>query len=271
MAKMRSPNCPQITFEEAAQKGRSVYQKEHTHAAPKEVVATDLGYGGLNGRSLTIIGALRQYGILEASGEGLRVSEDAVTYFELIEGSEWEEAVRRMVYHPPLFDSLRVQFGDALPSEATLKHHLIKQGFLPRAAEEVLDVYRANQLLFQGMSKRQEDPEEYSENVNLASPIYALPTPNSPVAIQSFSFALSPEAKADLQIRGVIGLEELELLRDHVELTIRALTRAQKAKPISESTRELHEGQTQIVKQLAAPHDGDEARQADTKPVAEIL
>jgi hypothetical protein len=235
MAKMRSPNCPQITFEEAAQKGRLVYQKEHTHPAPKEAVANDLGYGGLNGRSLMVLGALRQYGILEASGEGLRVSEDAVTYYELKEGAEWEDAVRRLVYHPSLFDSLRVQFGDTLPSEATLKHSLIKQGFLPKAAEEVIEVYRENQKLVQSLTKRYNENEQDAQEDAMTTQPYSppMPQPSSPtVSVQSFSFPLSPDSKADLQLRGAVGLDELELLRDHIELTIRALARAQKTKPV---------------------------------------
>ena len=58
MSNQRSPNCPQITFLEAIEKGRKVYEHEHTHPAAKEVVAGDLGYKGLNGASLTVIGAL---------------------------------------------------------------------------------------------------------------------------------------------------------------------------------------------------------------------
>ena len=234
MAKMRSPNCPQITFEEAAQKGRIVYNKEHTHPAPKEAVANDLGYGGLNGRSLMVLGALRQYGILEASGEGLRISEDAVTYYELKEGADWEDAVRRLVYHPSLFDSLRVQFGDTLPSEATLKHSLIKQGFLPKAADEVIEVYRENQKLVQSLSKRYNDDEQNAPEELMTTQQHSSPTtPPVPAmaGVQSFSFPLSPDAKADLQLRGTLGVDELELLRDHIELTIRALARAQKVKP----------------------------------------
>src|SRR4051812_44259513 len=107
MAKHRSPNCPQIPFSEAIEKGRRVYEKEHTHPANKTVVAQDLGYKGLSGRSLAALGALRQYGILEGTGEALRISADAVAYYEMDNGPQKQEAIKRMIFSPSLFAELR--------------------------------------------------------------------------------------------------------------------------------------------------------------------
>lgn len=234
MATHRSPNCPQITFEEAAQKGRRVYDKEHTHAAPKAAVAEDLGYSGLNGRSLSMIGALRQYGILEGNSESMRITEDAVAYFELEDGPERTDAMLRMIFNPPFFASLRQQFADVLPSEANLKHHLIKEGFLPKAAEEVIHVYRANMTLAIGSSKRySQESEVATEKTAMATQPSnyqsVMPSQVSP-SVYSFSYPLSADTKADLQIRGTVAEEELEMLRDQIEMTIKALKRGNKAK-----------------------------------------
>jgi hypothetical protein len=225
MAKGRSPNCPQITFADAIEKGRKVYAKEHTHPSARLVVAGDLGYSGMNGRSLTQIGALRQYGILEGSGDALRVSADAIAYFELDDGAEKEEATRRMVFSPPLFAELRKDFKGALPSEANLKHTLIKKGFLPKAAEDVIEVYKANVALVggeeSGYSGGQTDPEETpAMNTATQTPI----RPAQPVAgLQTYAFALSPNARAELSLRGEVTPTDLALLRAHIDLTIQAL------------------------------------------------
>ena len=145
MAKQRSPNCPQITFMEAATKARAVYSKEHTHPADKNVIAEDLGYKGLSGPALSAIGAMRQYGLLEPSGEGLRVSETAVDYFELPEDSEDKtRAMLKMAFRPALFGELWREYREKPPSESSLRHTLIKKGFLPKTAEEVLRVYGEN-------------------------------------------------------------------------------------------------------------------------------
>ena len=148
MANQRSPNCPPISFAEAAEKARRVYEREHTHAADKKVIAEDLGYSSISGASATTIGALRQYGLLEAAGDGLRISDDAVAFFELPNGdTERSLAIRRLAFRPPLFEELRSQFGDQIPSEANLRHILIKRGFLPKKADEVIHVYRENYRL----------------------------------------------------------------------------------------------------------------------------
>jgi hypothetical protein len=146
MAK-RSPNYPSLTLEQAYEKARRVYDQEHTHAAPREVVAQALGYNGLNGSSLSVLGALAAYGLLEKAGTGsLKVSSDAVSVLELDEGhAHRSEALDRLAFTPKLFAELKEKFGTEPPSDVNLKHYLIQEkGFLPKAAIDVIRVYRAN-------------------------------------------------------------------------------------------------------------------------------
>jgi hypothetical protein len=230
MSKGRSPNCPQITFEEAIEKGRKVYDKEHTHPAARLVVAADLGYSGMNGRSLTQIGALRQYGILEGSGDALRVTEDAVAYFELDDGAGKSSAIQRMVFSPPLFAELNKDFKGMLPSDGNLKHMLVTKGFLPKAAEDVIKVYKANVAFVSGEESKYIGGE-HDEEMSTVNPATILPIkpPTLPVAgLQTYTFALSPDARAELSLRGTITADDLDILRDHIELTIKALARTAK-------------------------------------------
>lgn len=235
MANQRSPNCPQITFQDAIEKARMVYEKEYTHPAPRAVIATSLGYSGLNGRSLSMIGALRQYGILEGSGDAQRISDDAVAYYVLEDGPERQQAIARMLFHPPFFAQIHDEFGDSLPSESNLKHYLMRNGFLPKAAEDVINVYRENIRLVEDMPKRYTGKQDSGDEEMIASsnapaqyrpPNETLTAPTPPVSSQpiwSQSFALSKETKADLTIRGDVTREGLELLKTYIELTIRAL------------------------------------------------
>lgn len=160
MAKQRSPNCPQISFLEAASRARHIYAKEHTHPADKNVIVEDLGYTSISGASLSMIGALRQYGLLEASGEGLRISDTAVDFFEMPDDSKGKKrAALTMAFRPALFNELWKQYEGKLPSEANLRHTLIKKGFLPKTAEEVLRVYGENVKLIDNtdMEYKQEE------------------------------------------------------------------------------------------------------------------
>jgi len=232
MANQRSPNCPQITFQEAIEKGRLVYEKEYTHPAAREVVVQSLGYSGINGRSLSMIGALRQYGILEGGGDALRISDDAVSFYVLEDTGERQAALHRMLFNPPFFAQIHADFGDALPSESNLKHYLMKNGFLPKAAEDVIKVYRDNIRLIENTPKRQvgSGSESISSTTTDLVQYRSLNEPHTGtrqgVAAQptwSQSFALSKGTKAELIITGDVTKEGLALLKTYIELTIRAL------------------------------------------------
>ena len=144
MSKHRSPNCPQIPFREALVKARPVYDEEHTHPSPRLVIANDLGYTGLSGRAVSTLGALRQYGILDGSGDSLRISKDAVICYEMDDSREKREAMQRMAFAPALFHELREQYGDTLPGDGNLRHQLVTKGFSSASAEDVIQVYKAN-------------------------------------------------------------------------------------------------------------------------------
>jgi len=233
MAKHRSPNCPQIPFSTAIEKGRRVYEKEHTHPAVKLVVAQDLGYKGLSGPSLAMLGALRQYGILEGTGDALKVSKDALAYYEMDDGPEREAAVNRMVFAPSLFSELRELYPDQLPSDGNLRHALITKGFSSDAAEDVIKVYKENLKLVTGEEYVFSGGEAHKPVDSVTKIIDGLfpsiPPKPTVSAVQNYSFALSPAARAELVLKGTITPEDLDLLRDHIELTIRALARKAKA------------------------------------------
>lgn len=227
MSNQRSPNCPQISFLEAIEKGRTVYNKEHTSTAAKEVIAADLGYKGISGASLSLVGALRQYGILEGSKEAMRVTEDAVAYYELEDGQEKQQAAFRMAFKPSLFEEMRSQFGATLPSDANLRHWLIKKGFLSKAADDIIRVFKENiTLAIEEQSAYSGDDKGAPMNANPPAIQQQKPTPG----VQTYAFALSPDARAELSLRGTITTDDLEMLRDHIELTIKALARKAKEK-----------------------------------------
>lgn len=230
MAKGRSPNCPTITLKEALERGRRVYAQEHTHPADREVVAKDLGYSSLSGASATMIGALRQYGVLDGRGGGLRVSDDAVTAFEMPVGSsEYGEAVNRMAFQPSLFNELREQFGDRLPGEANLRHLLIKKGFLPDTADDVIRTYKDNWDLVrstngeynradeQPMRATASDRLETSDSVQLAlKPAVG----HSGSSTHIFSWPLSKDITAEVRFTGPgeLSPSHFERLRKYLEL-----------------------------------------------------
>jgi len=232
MAK-RSPNYPSLTLEQACERVRQVYEQEHTHAAPREVVAQALGYNGLNGSSLSVIGALAAYGLLEKAGTGtLKVSPDAVSVLELDEGHPQRcEALERLAFGPKLFADLKERFGETLPSDVNLKHFLIQEkDFLPKAAMDVIRVYRANLELvtnevgdYDGVApdtaKSGETPmtQPSTQSIRPESIPAARPVPTKGVHEFSFPLSFQRDVRATITIYGdELKRRDLEFLKKKV-------------------------------------------------------
>lgn len=143
--KGRSPNYPRITLEDAIGRIRQVYDEIHTYPANKEVIVKSLGYSSINGNSLAMLGALRGYNLLETADKDLKVSGDAVTIIEMPADSlERVDAINKSAFSPDIFRELREKYGDKLPKNELLRHSLIQNKYLPKAADEVIRIYRAN-------------------------------------------------------------------------------------------------------------------------------
>lgn len=143
--KGRSPNYPRITLEDAIGRIRQVYDEVHTYPANKEVIAKSLGYNSINGNSLAMLGALRGYSLLESIDKDLKVSDDAVTIIEMPADSlERVDAINKSAFSPEVFRELREKYGNKLPKNELLRHSLIQNKYLPKAADEVIRIYRAN-------------------------------------------------------------------------------------------------------------------------------
>lgn len=150
MAKMRSPNYPSMDLTEALQAVGPVYRAEGRNKFSRHVLAEHFGYSGLNGRSLAKIGAVRAYGIIEGSGDDLRLSEDAIDAMMAPEtSSESRDALSRLAMRPSLFQELRTEF-QGLPSENNLKFWLIKRNFTPEAAGKAAETYLSTMRLVLG-------------------------------------------------------------------------------------------------------------------------
>jgi len=114
---------------------RKIYEKDHRNRMSREVVAKHLGYGSLNGVSLSVLSALTKFGLLESIDNDLQVSADAVTMLVDTPGSpDRIAAIRRASFKPDLFMDLNKYFGAQLPSEDNLLAYLQKQGFTRNAA-----------------------------------------------------------------------------------------------------------------------------------------
>lgn len=237
MARLRSPNYPQFNLAESLDRIRRIYQQEHTHPAPREVLVKHLGYSGMNGASAVALGSLNRYGLLEAAGDGLRVSDEAVAILELPESDPQRVAtLRELAFRPTLFAELYQQFGNQLPSEGSLRHSLIKQGFLPRAADEVIKIYRDNLTLVVADTEESSKDSDTTYNEKgrtiAATPMkasdtrmYAITTSNRALSPEDESpkeelrFKIAPKSEARIIFNGAVTQESIRKLIALLELS----------------------------------------------------
>lgn len=146
MARMRSPNFPALTLEEAMKLAGTLYSKVRKTTVDREVAAKELGYSGLTGRSLKVLGALNQYGLIDNTSKGqCRVTELAEQALHGFPEAEKMGAIQRAARSPALFSAIFDQFGEDVGSEHAIRSFLLKRGFTDGGVESALQSFLATQ------------------------------------------------------------------------------------------------------------------------------
>lgn len=153
----RSPNFPSLSLGEAVEAVKRIYQAEGRSKAPRLQIVKPLGYSSINGRSLSVLGALKAYGLIEGRGDELRVSTEGFVLANAPPDSpEYREALRASFNAPPAFQ--RFDKDDEQASAETLKWKLQKVGFQADAAERLVRVYRDSRELVNAAGIEYETP-----------------------------------------------------------------------------------------------------------------
>jgi hypothetical protein len=144
MAKVRSPNYPTLSFRDAVTRVESIYKKEHRHPADRLVIAQALGYGTVNGASMSAISALIKYGLLEsAPNDQFRISDRGQDICIYDQGNPHRAlAVKESAFRPALYKELYETYGDHLPTDANLRSYLLKKQFNPNSVAAIIRSYR---------------------------------------------------------------------------------------------------------------------------------
>lgn len=174
--RVRSPNYPAFGLGDALEKTATLYKNMHTHAGPREVVVRNMGYNSLNGASATAVSALAKYGLIERTGDELKVSERALRILHPHSPGERAQAIRDAAREPALFNELTERFPGRAPNDDLLRNYLVRNGFAPSAVQAVILAYRETSDFVEreagSYDSRVEQPQE-------PSPV----TPHSPTTM----------------------------------------------------------------------------------------
>lgn len=166
MAKVRSPNYPLMDLGTALEAARPALKAENRNKMSRAVLAKHLGYNSLNGRALGKIGAIRAYGLIDGSGDDLRISDDAVTaLLNPDKGVVYRDALRRLADKPGLFQEIQKQYPSDLPSETNLAFWLVQQKhFTQEAAAKAAKTFLSTMRLVYDAAGSYNPPSEPSED-----------------------------------------------------------------------------------------------------------
>ncbi|HEY4216981.1 MAG TPA: hypothetical protein VGM67_07580 [Gemmatimonadaceae bacterium] len=178
--KERSPNFPSLGLPDAIELARKLWMAEKRTTVPQDVAAKALGYGSLSGASRAALAALRQYGLLDGSGDGVSVSNLAVEIaVHSPDSPEWARAVRAAAGYPVIFEEIRETHSDA--SDAALNAYLItKRRFSVDGAKRFIRSFRETNELVNRVG--QGYTEAPTSNATAASE--PMPTPASALSAQ---------------------------------------------------------------------------------------
>lgn len=142
MGRMRSPNYPILPLEDAINAARTVWDKNRKALISREAGVKDLGYSGLTGRSMQVLGALNQYGLTETSVKGqMRVTQVAEDIFVGYPESVKRAAITKAGHTPTLFRDIYERFDGIAPGDNALRSYLFQRGFTNDGVERALKTF----------------------------------------------------------------------------------------------------------------------------------
>jgi hypothetical protein len=140
----RSRNCPTIPLAAAIELAKKLYGKAGKAKIKAEVAVNALGYAGLNGASLSTLGALSQYGLIEREkGSIVAISQQAIRLMHPLNKEQESHALEELALNPKVFNELYAE-GFNNGTEDLIANHLIQNGFMPDKAKKAATVFKAN-------------------------------------------------------------------------------------------------------------------------------
>lgn len=225
MARVRSPNYPAFSLPDAISRVQKIHTEEQHLAAPRDVIARHLGYGGLNGASNKSISALVKYGLLEeAPGDRLRVSSRALAILYPSKPEDKADAIRAAAFAPALFGEIYGEWEGSQPSDANLRSYLIRRNFAADALDRVIQAYRETMELVTretgaygsglALLEKMGAPEEHSMIPGKEVSTSAFPSSPPPMAVQGgdpyyFTFKPSVGFEGGFRLNSMADFEAL--------------------------------------------------------------
>lgn len=211
-----------------------MYQGVHRSPVDSLSAMQLMGFAGKSGASATALGSIRQFGLIDGTGEKTRVSDLALKILEPADDLEKAEAVHESARYPAVFGQILDRFDGRLPTvNEPIRAFLIRDlGFSKSGASDCLEAIRAT-LQFADSFPILSELREVSEvelggdasevgaaqiTPSFAGP--AQPSPNHAIeeSDEHMLIPLTRDCKASLRFHGNVTEKAIANLLRHIEL-----------------------------------------------------
>jgi hypothetical protein len=225
----------------ALESAEELWKREGRTPVPADVAVKAWGYSSLSGPARSRIAALKQYGLLDESQGGLRVSDLAIEIIQHPEGStERRNAIAQSALMPDLFRELSKTHGQA--SDDALKAYLVtRRQFTEDGAKQFIRAFRDTMGLVKlsdsdyAPSRERKETELLDQTMNGTQQ----ETPKTPITKQPVALGVpvSPGLIAEIRFLGneEVTPQAVDMLADYLRLMRKAIS--QKAQGSSEEDK----------------------------------
>lgn len=236
----RSVGYPFISLEQAIKRAREFWDFEGKNLVPVSVAVQHWGYAEKSSGGKQTVAALKQFGLMHDTGEGdkrqVRLSPRALDIvLEPADSRKRIQAIQDAALAPKIYaDLLKLWQIDALPSDATMASHLLREkDFNRNTVADFIRDFRAN-LLFANVTSS-DTMSELVEHPNPPLPMSGVmkvtqtvikPDGGNAMGVPKQDIFNMDEGPAVLQWPSKMSAESFEEFKDWIELQMRKIGRS---------------------------------------------
>jgi hypothetical protein len=234
--RQRSPNYPAVGLREAVERVRRLYEADGRAGAPAEIAAKHIGYSSAHGQAMSVIAALKRFGLVAEVSGRLAPTQAAIEILNLPEtDSRRRNALRQAALNPPLYRELVEGHKETgLPQHDVLEAELTTyKKFNPKAVEgfvrDFLDTleYAGISVSDDVKSSETSDKEEVDKvtGQDLVAPGFSKQTPmglvtsgvESPSNVWTWTLSMPRNVRADLRVSGPVTKADISRLKKQID------------------------------------------------------
>lgn len=234
----RSPNYPAVGLQEAVERVKRLYEKDGKAGASPEIAAVHIGFQSAHGAAMSVVAALKKFGLVDTVKDRLVPSQRAIEIINLPENDARRlQALKDAALNPPIYRELIEQHRETgFPANDVLESELkTYKGFNPNAVAAFVKDFR-DTLDFAGLSEISELKSGSMEHIETREsdllrsnllPLRDLGGPPSMTRRYPMDISIPRNLRAELSISGGdLRKDDLERLKKQLDRLIENLSDA---------------------------------------------